>query len=220
MTKVHTYSLTCSTTAPRLIWYALCACLHMHTCMQYSHMNIPQPQQSQRNWVGSARVYKSTGWCSVLVKLCTILTCNNVTLPMHCFHRPFKLHNTVHQSNAVHCKSMHCISDRLHILYKRRPPGLHKEDFLIWRPNLIWKAVQGISNGIWSLNLVWFDAKTWSDVKKVKYYRMQDLYIKGLNQMHVLAAPNKASSQNIFFGKDLLELCNWKIRWLANHHIQ
>ena len=143
-----------------------------------------------------------------------------IALAMHCFHRPFKLHNTVHQSNAEHCKSMHCISDRLHILYKRRRPGLHKEDFLIWRPNLIWKAVQGISNGIWSHNLVWFDAKTWSDVKKVKYYRMQDLDIKGLNQMHVLDAPIKVSSQKIFFGKDLLELCNWKIRWLANHHIQ
>ena len=109
----------------------------------------------------------------------------NGTLPMHWFHSwSFKLHHKqtilhgAHQSNALmqwctaNALPMYCnavpILDRLHILHKRRPPGLHKRDFLIWRPNLIWKAVQGISNGIWSLNLVWFDAKTWSDVKKMK----------------------------------------------------
>ena len=58
---------------------------HIHAVLALEYTATP----IQRNSKGYTCVYTSTGWCTVLVKLYTILTCNNVTLPMHCFHRPF-----------------------------------------------------------------------------------------------------------------------------------
>ena len=89
-------------------------------------------------------------------------------------------HCTILSCSAMYCKSRQCSHLGPASYPFTRDAGHHKKYFLIWRPNLIWKAVQGISNGIWRLNLVWFDAiqNTIRCKKEVKCKEIGDQKLK------------------------------------------